>query len=83
MKREKWDFYVGAAYDHELDGEARGKVNGLAIRSADVGGGSARVEIGAKMKPGAKSPWSLDLNLTGFAGKKSGVSGGVYVARMF
>ena len=83
VKREKWDFYVGAAYEHELDGEARGKANGLSIRSADVGGGSARVEIGATMKPGAKSPWSLDLNLSGFAGKKRGVSGGMYVEWMF
>ena len=83
VKRENWDFYVGAAYEHELDGEARGKVNGLSIRSADIGGGRVRAEIGATMKLGAKSPWSLDLNLTGFAGKKRGISGGVYVARMF
>ncbi len=29
-----------------------------------------RGEIGATMQPGANSPWSLDLNVSGFAGKK-------------
>ena len=56
---------------------------GVAIRAADMGGGSARLELGATMKSDAVSPWQLDLNLTGFAGKKKGVSGGISVAWMF
>ncbi|MBQ9377690.1 MAG: autotransporter domain-containing protein, partial [Schwartzia sp.] len=82
MKRERWNFYGGLAYEHELDGKARGRANGVPIRGADIGGGSARLELGATMTP-AKSPWTLDLNLTGFAGKKRGVSGGLSVAWMF
>ena len=34
-------------------------------------------------KPGENSPWALDLNLTGYAGTKRGLSGGVSVAWMF
>ena len=83
MKREKWNFYGGLAYEHELDGKATGTVNNLTIRSADIGGGSFRGELGATMQPGENSPWSLDLNVAGFAGKKQGITGGVSVSFMF
>ena len=83
IKRDKWDFYAGAAYEHELDGKTTGTAGGLAIRGADTSGASFRGEIGATMKPGENSPWSLDLNVAGFAGKKQGFSGGVSVAFMF
>ncbi|MBP5200119.1 MAG: autotransporter domain-containing protein, partial [Schwartzia sp.] len=83
MKREKWNFYGGLAYEYEMDGKATGTVQGLEIRSADVKGGSFRAELGATMKPDANSPWSLDLNLAGFAGKKDGFSGGIAVSFIF
>ncbi|MBR1553721.1 MAG: autotransporter outer membrane beta-barrel domain-containing protein, partial [Schwartzia sp.] len=83
MKRAKWNFYAGAAYEHELDGKANGTADGVAIRGADTSGGSFRGELGATMTPGENSPWKLDLNVTGFAGKKQGVTGGVSVAFLF
>ena len=83
MKREKWNFYGGLAYESEFDGKAKGKVGDFAIRGADISGGSFRMELGATMKPDENSPWSLDLNLTGFAGKKRGIAGGVSVAWAF
>ena len=83
MKRENWDFYGGLAYEHEFDGKASGTADGYAIRGTDPTGGSARLELGATMQADKKSPWSLDLNLAGFVGKKRGVSGGVSVAFMF
>ena len=83
MKREKWNFYGGVAYEHELDGKAEGTADGLAIRGADVGGGSFRGELGATVRPDENSPWRMDFNVTGFAGKKRGLSGGVSVALMF
>ena len=83
VKRDKWDFYGGLAYEHELDGKAAGRANGFASRGADIGGGSVLAEIGATLRPDEDSPWSLDLNLAGFAGKKQGFSGGVSVAFMF
>ena len=83
MKREKWNFYGGLSYEHELDGKATGTMQGLEIRGADIKGGSARLELGATMKPDQNSPWSLDLNVAGFAGKKQGVTGGVSVSFTF
>ena len=46
-------------------------------------GGSVRLELGAKLLANEKSPWTLDLNLTGYAGKKQGLQGGVSVKFMF
>ena len=83
VKRNQWDFYVGAAYEHELDGKAKGTAGGLAIQSADPSGGSFRGELGATMRPGENSPWQLDLNVAGFAGKKQGFTGGISVAFLF
>ena len=83
VKRDKWNFYGGVAYEHELDGKATGTADGVAIRAAETSGGSMRAELGATMKPGDNSPWSLDLNVAGFAGKKQGFTGGVSVAFMF
>ncbi|MBP5199024.1 MAG: autotransporter outer membrane beta-barrel domain-containing protein [Schwartzia sp.] len=83
VKRDKWNFYGGLAYEHELDGKAAGKADGVEIRGADTSGASLRGELGATMKPGENSPWSLDLNVSGFAGKKQGFTGGVSVAFMF
>ena len=34
MKREKWNFYGGVAYEHEFDGMANGTVDGHAIRGS-------------------------------------------------
>lgn len=84
MKRgSRWEYYGGLAYEHEFDGKATGTADGFAIRSTDPSGGSFRGEIGATMQPDEKSPWKLDLNLSGFAGKKQGLTGGVSVAFMF
>ena len=83
LKRNKWNFYAGAAYEHEFDGKANGTADGVAIRGADTSGGSFRGEIGATVKPGENSPWNIDLNVSGFAGKKQGFTGGVSVALMF
>ena len=51
--------------------------------SVDYTGGSVRLELGAKLLANEESPWSLDLNLTGYAGKKQGLQGGVSVKFMF
>ena len=83
VKSSKWQFYAGTAYEHEMDGKANGTADGVAIRGADIGGGSFRGELGATMTPGENSTWKLDLNVTGFAGKKQGFTGGVSVAFMF
>ena len=83
LKREKWNFYGGLAYEHELDGKASGTADGMKIRSADTSGASLRGELGVTFKPEKEGPLTLDFNVSGFAGKKRGVTGGVSVAWMF
>ena len=65
-------FYGGIAVEHEFDGKAGGRADGLEIRGADTSGTSVRGELGVAIKPAA-SPVTLDLNLSGFAGKKRGI----------
>ena len=83
VNRDKWKFYAGAAYEHELDGKANGTADGVAIRGADTSGGSFRGELGATVTPDKNVPLTLDFNVSGFAGKKRGVTGGVSVSLMF
>ena len=83
LKREKWNFYGGVAYEHEFDGKANGTADGMAIRGADTSGASLRGELGVTFKPEKEGPLTLDFNVSGFAGKKRGVTGGVSVSLMF
>ena len=70
-------FYGGIAVEHEFDGKAGGCADGLAIRGADTSGTSVRGELGVNFKPTKQSPVTLDLNISGFAGKKRGFTGGL------
>ena len=76
-KDDKFNYYGGLALEHEFCGRAAGFVDGVAIRGADISGTSVRGEIGATFRPGEKSNVTLDLNLSGFAGKKQGLTGGL------
>ena len=58
-------------------------VKNATIRGADTSGGSARLELGATLTPSENSPWSLNFDVTGYAGKKQGVKGGVSLTYMF
>ena len=71
------------SYEHEFDGKATGRVNGMNIRGADISGGSARLELGASMTPSDDSPWNVNFNLTAYAGNKKGVTGGVALTYSF
>ena len=76
-KNKNFNYYGGLAVEHEFSGKATGTADNMAIRSADISGTSLRWELGATFQPDDKTPMTLDLNLTGFAGKKRGISGGV------
>ncbi|WP_027405847.1 autotransporter outer membrane beta-barrel domain-containing protein [Anaerovibrio sp. RM50] len=76
-KNKNFNYYGGLAVEHEFSGVANGTADGMAIRSADISGTSLRWEIGATFQPDDKTPMTLDLNLTGFAGQKRGLAGGV------
>ena len=71
------NYYGGLAVEHEFCGRASGFADGVAIRGADISGTSVRGKIGATFRPGENSNVTLDLNLSGFAGKKQGFTGGL------
>ena len=67
--------YVGAAYEHELDGEADASVYGYRISSPDLSGRTGMGEIGFTLLGGDKTPLSLDLGVQGYTGVRQGVLG--------
>ena len=71
---EKSSLYGGLAYQYEFDGDARATYNGTSTPSPSVKGGSGMLELGWQVKPGS-SPMTLDLGLTGWAGKQRGLTG--------
>ena len=80
---KKWNWYGGLAYEYEFDGKSTGRADGAPIRAASIEGGSVRAEIGLRMEASKTSPWKADINLSGYAGKRRGISGNVAVAYTF
>ena len=67
-------FYGGLAYQYEFGGEARAHYAGLGeAPSPSVKGSSGMLELGWQVKPG-EGPLTLDLGVTGWAGKQRGGS---------
>ena len=79
----KWNRYGGIAYDHEFGGESTGSVNGMAIRSASIKGGTIRGEFGFRREATKTNPWKTDISLYGFTGKRNGVGGSIAVEYHF
>ena len=67
--------YLGAAYEHEFDSEAKASSNGDSIDSPDVEGGTGIGELGFSFKASATSGLSFDLGMQGYTGKREGVGG--------
>ena len=80
---KKWNRYGGIAYDYEFGGESRGTVNGTAIRSASVKGGTLRGEFGYCREATKTNPWKTDISLFGFTGKRCGFGGSIAVEYHF
>ncbi len=78
-----WNWYGGLAYEYEFDGEARGKVNGDSVKSADIQGSSLRGEFGLKMDSTDTCPWKADIGVYGYTGKHRGVGGSVTIGYSF
>lgn len=72
--------YAGLAYEYEFKGEATAYYQDLSTPSPSIKGGSGLLELGYRMKPGAKSPITLDFGLNLWAGKKRGFSGALSVS---
>ena len=75
--------YAGLAWEYEFDGDARATYDGDSAPSPSLKGGSALLELGYRFAPKADSRVSYDLNLSGWQGKRQGVTGGISVKWAF
>lgn len=75
-------FYAGLAWEYEFDGDARATSQGDSAPSPSLKGNSALLELGYRFAPQG-SRMSYDLNLTGWQGKRQGITGGASVKWAF
>ena len=76
-------FYAGLAWEYEFGGDARATCDGDSAPSPSLRGGSGLLELGYRFAPKADSRISYDLNLSGWQGKRQGVTGGISVKWAF
>ena len=76
-------FYAGLAWEYEFGGDARATCDGDSTPSPSLRGGSGLLELGYRFAPKADSRISYDLNLSGWQGKRQGVTGGISVKWAF
>ncbi|MDR1062626.1 MAG: autotransporter outer membrane beta-barrel domain-containing protein, partial [Azoarcus sp.] len=65
--------YVGLAYEHEFDGEAKATAYGQAIDAPELKGGTGIGELGLSFKAG--NAVTLDVGVQGYTGKRDGATG--------
>jgi hypothetical protein len=67
--------YIGAAYEHELDGKAGATVYGSEIPSPSMKGATGMGELGLSIRPSDTATVSIEIGAQGFVGKRQGVTG--------
>ena len=72
------ELYAGLAYEYEFDGTATASYQGFNAPSPSLTGGSMMVELGYRFAPKG-SRVSYDLHMTGWQGKRRGMTGGAQV----
>ena len=73
-KENKFSTYYGLAYEYEFNGDADMTAQGLKAPTQSLQGSSVMAEIGFNYQPTPTSPWSLELNMRGYAGERQGGS---------
>lgn len=73
-KENKFSTYYGLAYEYEFNGDADMTAQGLKAPTQSLQGSSVMAEIGFNYQPTPTSPWSLELNMRGYAGERQGCS---------
>jgi outer membrane autotransporter protein len=71
--------YIGLAYEHEYDSQARATTNGFPIKAPSLEGDTGIGEIGVTFKPSLTFPLSFDLGGQGYTGKRQGITGSLQV----
>ena len=82
-KENAFSTYYGLAYEYEFNGDADMKAAGMSAPEQSLQGSSYMAEIGLKYQPTPDSPWSLDLNMRGYAGEREGASFNVQATYTF
>ena len=75
--------YIGIAWEHEFDGNARGSVMGYSLKDTSLKGDSGVLELGVKFVPSEKSRWNYDFTIEGYVGQREGVMGNFVVNYLF
>jgi outer membrane autotransporter protein len=70
---------LGIYYDHEFDGRSRATVDGLSLPSPKLKGGTGVGELGLSIKPSQNVPFSVELGVHGYTGKREGVTGSLQI----
>ena len=71
--------YIGAAWEHEFDGKARARTNGVDIAAPNLRGNTGIGELGLSLTPSTDLPLTVDLGVQGYTGKHEGVTGSLMV----
>ena len=76
------EFYAGLAWEYEFGGDATATYEGYETPSPSLKGGSGMLELGYRFTP-KESSVSYGVNLTGWQGKRKGITGGAHVSWAF
>ena len=76
------EFYAGLAWEYEFDGKGSATYQGFDLPGTSLKGSTTLLELGYRFAP-VDSTVSYGLNLTGFQGKRKGVTGGFNIAWAF
>ena len=82
-KENKFSTYYGLAYEYEFNGDAEMRAAGMNAPTQSLQGSSVMAEIGLNYQPTPDSPWSVDLNMRGYAGERQGGSFNVQATYTF
>ncbi len=80
---ERFQPYVGVAYEHEFAGSCDAKTLGHKLASPSFEGDTGIGELGITMTPSETLPLSFNLGVQGYTGQKRGVSGNCMVRYEF
>ena len=80
--QKQGEFYTGLAWEYEFDGKGSATYQGFDLPSTSLKGSTTLLELGYRFAP-VDSTVSYGLNLTGFKGKRKGITGGFNIAWAF
>jgi hypothetical protein len=75
--RDNGAFYVGLAGEHEFSGSQNGRVLAYDLAAPSLKGTTGLLEVGWHRTVDAKTPFGLDIGLTGRTGELRGITGNV------